>query len=198
MIKCNNDINNDNYNRAEMTRKNSYQGSKNKVIENYSLLKIDSNRSILSAQKNCKNDTYSKENAALNNSRNSNSSQKGTKHYLDRRHYEAVERLNKLRVEKLMNEESELKEKPLISRNSQRICERLAGKNQGNSILNGKVKPDNYSRDLESTINNMKKELYDTAEKRQIKQTINKENYSGNNTHNSYNENKLIVYNSER
>jgi len=138
------------YERVSNVRQHSNQESKNKIVENCQFLKLDSIRPGTSAQKD-----------SLNNSKFSNSSQKGQQ-YLDRRHFETLERINKLRTEKLKNEECELKEKPSISRNSQKICERL--RNQGNLLENDKGKTEHFCRNIDNTINNMKKELYDTYE----------------------------------
>lgn len=138
------------YERNNCIRQHSNQESKNKVVENCQFLKLDSFRPGSSAQKE-----------SLNNSKYSNSSQKGQQ-YLDRRHFETLERINKLRIEKLKNEELELKDKPSISRNSQKICEKL--RNQGNLLDNDKGKTEHFCRNIDNTINNMKKELYDTFE----------------------------------
>ena len=164
------DINNYN-NQSKLSRKSSFQDSKNNIVENYTLLKVDSNRSNLSHQKNYQNDSNVKENSVMNNSKISNSSQTNHNQYLDRRHFESLERLNKLRIEKLKVEDAELTNKPFISKNSQKICEKLAMKSHTGT--SDRVKSDNYSKNIDNTINNMKKELYDTDNSAKNKKEFN-------------------------
>ena len=49
-----------------------------------------------------------------------------TKGYLDRRHFQSKERVEKLRKEKLEKDNSHLSFKPEISKNSKKIIEKIA------------------------------------------------------------------------
>jgi hypothetical protein len=75
------------------------------------------------------------ENSYLNNNSKANSSNVSIHGYLDRRHFEAQERINKMRYEKYTKEFTELPFRPKISENSKRIVSNLINKEQSQKPL---------------------------------------------------------------
>jgi hypothetical protein len=89
------------------------------------------------------------------NSRFSNIS--SAQSYLDRRHMEAKQKINKLRHDKFTQESSELKFKPKISDNSKKIIQNLVHKEKAvkiNPNLLNREKYKNYENDVRISENN--------------------------------------------
>lgn len=102
----------------------------------------------------CKNNPNPEENKdnsyVTNNSRVSNVSSAGM--YLNRRHRETQEKINKMRMQKFTEETTQMKFKPNISENSKKIIEKLVVKETNNSRIYPNGQEDsNYNRNVNNS-----------------------------------------------
>lgn len=93
--------------------------------------------------------------------------------YLDRRHLETQQKINKLRHEKLTQESSELRFKPLISENSKKIIKNLISKEKAVKVVDSTIMTNTenrlyYEKNSENALN---------------KNNLNDYNYHNNNTY---------------
>jgi len=72
--------------------------------------------------------------------------------YLDRRHLESQQKINRLRHEKLTHESTELRFKPVISQNSKKILKNIISKEQAIKVICGNI--DSVNKNTNNTYTN--------------------------------------------
>lgn len=110
---------------SKPVRNNSLSKSKNRANEN------SLNNLCQRSNNFMTNDNVSRRSNS-NQSRKSNNSVSSVSNYLDKRHQQTQEKLNKIKMEKIKKETEELKPIPKISENSKKIVESL---NQGGNVV---------------------------------------------------------------
>jgi hypothetical protein len=114
----------------------NYGISKQKGNDSFSKSKTKANENDLNNLCQRNNNFMASDNASRrsnsNQSRKSNNSVSSVSNYLDKRHQQTQEKLNKIKMEKIKKETEELKPVPKISENSKKIVENL---NQGGNVV---------------------------------------------------------------
>jgi hypothetical protein len=108
-----------------------------------------------------------------NDSFNTQESQNFTSvdYYLQRRHTEAQEKLQRLKTEKMKKEEAELRDRPKISKNSQKIVQNLV---QSNGNVIDRLTSGSYNRKKAEKINQIEEINRKTLDKPKINPTSEK------------------------
>jgi hypothetical protein len=209
-----NSILNTNYNRKNNS---NYSNNSNYKLNtrNFSLKKTDQNNKKFYDNGNMMEKYSQKDNSQISNnndySNNYNndyslisriSNRSSVQNYLDRRHIEAKQKINKLRMDKLNQESSELKFKPKISENSKKIVQNLVKKDKAikinSTLLNIENCKNHYIVNrITDNINN--KNLNQNNYENGFNPSPNPKmkNNHNNNIYNPYNECRNLVYNRE-